>query len=148
MTAAAQPRTRRSPDQGFASVGAVRQNAGGLPVYICNACESEVVWATSKRTGRKYMAKVSRGHMQQRYYIGARVHTEEQCQAIQAEHQRGVAAILREIRAREGQCVDCGDEPVWDNRLDEPYHRCMDCIMALRAEAEALLAEAQAEAAR
>jgi hypothetical protein len=143
MTAAAQPRTRRAPDNGFASVGAVRQVGGTLPVYVCNACDTEVVWATSKRTGRKFLAQVSRGYMQQRYYVAASVHTDERCQRRQDEHQRGAAAILREIRYKAGQCVDCGDEPVWDNRLNERYHRCMDCIMALRAEAEALLAEAQ-----
>ena len=66
-------RTTRVPDV-FVGQGAVAQNGGSLPLYRCNTCLAEVVWATSKRTGRKYLANVSRGHLDQRYYIGANVH--------------------------------------------------------------------------
>lgn len=65
-------RTRRG--EGYASVGAVAQRGGSLPVYICNTCGSEVAWATSSRTGRKYLANVRRGQAGQRYYIAASVH--------------------------------------------------------------------------
>lgn len=57
-----------------AGVGAVRQGGGRLGVCLCNACGREVVWATSARTGRKYLANVSRGYLDQRFYVGADLH--------------------------------------------------------------------------
>lgn len=42
--------------------------------YAGVACQAEVVWAESKRTGRKYLANVARGYMDQRFYIGASIH--------------------------------------------------------------------------
>ena len=67
-------RTRRSSDKGFATAGAVAQHGGTLPVYICNPCGKEVVWCESKRTGRKYLVTVRRGHLDQRFYIGSQIH--------------------------------------------------------------------------
>lgn len=67
-------RTRRSPDGAYAGTGAVRQHDGKLPIYICNTCGREVVWATSSKTGRKYLANISRGHLDQRFYIAASLH--------------------------------------------------------------------------
>lgn len=67
-----QARTRRG--EGFAGTGAVRQTEGPLPIYVCNACNLEVVWATSRRTGRKYLVNVHRGYLDQRYYIAASIH--------------------------------------------------------------------------
>lgn len=64
-------RTRRG--EGFATGGAVRQD-GTLPIYICNACNQEVVWATSKRTGGKYLANISRGFLDQRFYAKTNIH--------------------------------------------------------------------------
>jgi hypothetical protein len=69
-----QGKTRRSPDGAFASVGAVRQSGGSLPIYICNGCGDEVVWATSQRTGRKYLARVHHGYLGQRFYVAASLH--------------------------------------------------------------------------
>jgi hypothetical protein len=132
------PRTRRSPDGGFASVGAVHQTAGSLPVYICNACGREVVWAESKRTGRKYLANVSRGYHDQRFYIGARVHDAESCQRRQDEDRRIEASILREIRVKSGLCIDCGDAGT-GNMVEETM-RCADCFLDRRAEAVATTA--------
>lgn len=71
-------KTRRG--EGFASQGAVRQHGGALPIYICNTCHREVVWAESRRTGRKYLANVKRGYLGQRYYIGSDLHRKEDCQ--------------------------------------------------------------------
>ena len=68
------PKTSRVPGA-FASVGAVAQTEGSLPVYRHNACGDEVVWATSKRTGRKYLVSVSYGYHGQRFYVGRNVHT-------------------------------------------------------------------------
>lgn len=62
---------------GFASEGAVRQNGGSLPIYVCNECGADVVWATSKRTGRKYLANISHGYNGARFYIGANVHQDD-----------------------------------------------------------------------
>lgn len=93
-------RTRRSPDRGYASVGAVRQGGGSLPTYFCNRDNTEVVWATSARTGRKYLANVSYGYKNQRYYIGANVH---KCDEVLArreqadwdrEHRQHVAYLV------------------------------------------------------
>jgi len=67
-------RTRRSPDNGYASTRAVAQNGGKLPIYICNACNKDVVWCESKRTGKKYLVTVRRGHLDQRFYIGSQIH--------------------------------------------------------------------------
>lgn len=66
-------KTRRNSDGMFIGEGAVRQD-GPLPGYICNACGEEVVWATSSRTGRKYLVNVSRGYHGQRFYIKRDVH--------------------------------------------------------------------------
>lgn len=67
-------KTRRSPDGAYASTGAVRQHGGSLPIYVCNTCGREVVWATSSKTGRKYLANVSHGYLGQRFYVAASVH--------------------------------------------------------------------------
>lgn len=85
-------KTRRSPDGVYAGTGAVHQHDGKLPIYICNECEREVVWATSTRTGRKYLANVGRGQNGARFYIAARVH---QCPGIT---DGAVAAIAEDAR--------------------------------------------------
>lgn len=104
-------RTRRSPDQGFASTGAVRQNGGSLPIYICNTCGGEVVWCESKRTGRKYLANVRHGHLGQRYYIAANVHgdcadlieREAAYAARNDANQAALTAFLADLRALRAQ---------------------------------------------
>lgn len=67
-------RTHRSPDGIWATGGAVNQHDGKLPIYVCNACGMDVVWATSKRTGRKYLVNISHGANGFRFYIGANIH--------------------------------------------------------------------------
>jgi hypothetical protein len=67
-------RTRRNPDGMFISPGAVAQHDGLLPGYICNGCGSEVVWCSSKRTGKKYLVNVSHGLSGARFYVGRNVH--------------------------------------------------------------------------
>jgi hypothetical protein len=62
---------------GFASEGAVRQNGGSLPIYICSECGADVVWVESKRTGRKYLANISRAYNGGRFYIGANIHQDD-----------------------------------------------------------------------
>lgn len=59
-------RTTRVPDQ-FANGGAVHQE-GSLPIYQCNTCLGQVVWATSSKTGRKYLANIRTGYLDQRFY--------------------------------------------------------------------------------
>ena len=48
------PRTRRVERGTYADGGSVRQE-GPLPLYECTTCGREVVWATSTKTGRKYL---------------------------------------------------------------------------------------------
>ncbi len=138
-------RTTRVPNAPFVSVGAVNQHEGALPWYRCNACGADVVWATSKRTGRKYLANISTARNGGHFYVGANVHTAEQCQRNQDNSAAWERSIERENRVKRGLCVDCGDEPVFDNLTNQPYFRCMDCLMAARAEAEAALTAAQKE---
>ncbi len=66
-------KTTRTEDQGYASEGGVRQE-GSLPTYRCNACGAEVVWATSRKTGRKYLVNVKHGYHGQRIYVKADFH--------------------------------------------------------------------------
>jgi hypothetical protein len=66
-------RTTRVPNR-FVGEGAVRQD-GTLPMYVCNTCNGEVVWATSARTGRKYLVNVRRGHLDQSFYMKHDTHT-------------------------------------------------------------------------
>lgn len=65
-------RTTRKPNE-FAGPGANAQE-GTLPLYRCNTCGADVVWATSARTGRKYLADVKTGQAGQRYYVKASAH--------------------------------------------------------------------------
>jgi hypothetical protein len=109
MTTTQNPRTSRSADGAFASMGAVRQNGGKLPIYVCNTCHHEVCWATSTRTGRKYLVNVRRGNLDQRYYIGSDIHRCEEAMAVvnaireeQAKHDAGQAVLgaMRSMRAK------------------------------------------------
>ena len=86
-------RTSRIPNE-FASQGAVNQNGGTLPLYRCNACRAEVVWATSKRTGRKYLCGVRHGYLGQRYYVGADLHTNAICEARNADVEAAAASVV------------------------------------------------------
>lgn len=58
----------------FASPGAVHAQGEPLPIRRCNTCSQEIVFCTSKRTGRRYPVSVSHGYKGQRFYIGANVH--------------------------------------------------------------------------
>lgn len=65
-------RTTRIEDQ-WAGPGANRQE-GPLPIYSCNTCHGQVVWATSRRTGGKYLVNVRQGYLQQRFYAKHDLH--------------------------------------------------------------------------
>lgn len=65
--------TKRSEDSAYASGGAVTQD-GLLPIYIHLACGRDVVWATSRKTGRKYLVNVYRGQAGQRFYVKHQPH--------------------------------------------------------------------------
>ncbi len=77
----------------FAGPGANSQD-GRLAVHQCLACESEVVWATSRRTGKRYLCDVGRGYMDQRFYVKASAHfaTCEQTRSERADRLRADAA--------------------------------------------------------
>lgn len=72
-------RTSRMVNE-FADSGATAQE-GLLPLYACNACGGRVVWATSSRTGRKYLANayLFSGGRHSYYYNKRSVHTDEDC---------------------------------------------------------------------
>ncbi len=73
-------RTSRIPGQ-FAHEGAVKQE-GSLPLYQCNKCGHFVVWATSNKTGRKYLVSVSASsHDIGHYYMKHHFHSTETCEA-------------------------------------------------------------------
>lgn len=62
-----------SGSQAYATGGAVNQQ-GHRPVRACGTCGREVVWLESKKTGRRYLANVSRGYLDQRFYVGRDIH--------------------------------------------------------------------------
>lgn len=70
-------RTSRMVNE-FAESGAAAQE-GLLPLYACNACGGRVVWATSSRTGRKYLANAYLFGGGGYYYNKRSVHTDEDC---------------------------------------------------------------------
>jgi hypothetical protein len=85
-------KTTRSPDGMFANEGGVAQE-GPLPLYVCNACREYVVWATSSRTGRKYLVTVQRGYHGQRYYNKRNVHPRD-CAERKAARDAEIAAAF------------------------------------------------------
>jgi hypothetical protein len=70
-------RDKRPEPAAYASEGAVRQE-GSLRVSECRYCAAEIVWATSRRTSKRYPVTVSRGYLDQRYYNKRNAHS---CQA-------------------------------------------------------------------
>ncbi len=115
-TNAAAPRTTRDFDGAFATGGAVRQSGGSLPIYTCNACQGEVVWATSTRTGRKYLVNVSRGYNGNRFYIGSNVH---KCAETQAR--------LARFETTADAAVEANREAAYDDMAADAYaHRDED----------------------
>lgn len=83
MSADTKPRTRRNERGTYATGGAVNQD-GDLPIYDCTTCGNEVVWATSNRTGRRYLVNVSRGEQGRRFYMKHNVHD---CARIMADRE-------------------------------------------------------------
>ena len=93
---------------GYASGGAVAQD-GMLPVKHCKRCDEagfpgqEIVWATSKRTGRAYPVNVTHGYHDQKFYMKHNVH---KCDQVQADHQARTderehrAACVAAVQAR------------------------------------------------
>jgi hypothetical protein len=100
----------------YAGQGAVRQTAGTLKVYVCNACGTEVVWAESKRTGRRYLVNVSKGYLGQRYYVGANVH---KCEEILARRAAEESARIEDARKARQWIV--GRVRLPDDRQDDRF---------------------------
>jgi len=59
---------------GYASTGAVRQHGGKLPIRLCKFCGTQIVWCKSQRTGKNYPVNVTRGYLDQRFYMGHNFH--------------------------------------------------------------------------
>ena len=64
--------------QAYAHDGAVAQD-GALKVYHCGKCKSRVVWATSTRTGGKYLVNVFDKKSGGMFYVKNQLHTAESC---------------------------------------------------------------------
>lgn len=137
---------RTTRGEGYAGPGAVKGQGAALPVYFCNRCKREVVWAESKRTGRKYLVTVSAGRAGQRFYIGSNVHTDEVCsrpmrEAIaHAESQltlaEGTLTRLRSIEAK------CKDDPIAAEEIAEEIQWQVGEVAKYRAALESLQAVA------
>ena len=67
----------------YVGEGAVRQD-GSLKLMRCQ-CGQDVVWATSKRTQRKYRVNVSRGASGARFYAKRNVHKCDEYRAYMAQ---------------------------------------------------------------
>ena len=63
--------------QAYASGGAVAQD-GSLKVYYCGKCGRRIVWATSARTGGKYLVNVFDKNSGGMHYVKNQLHTCEQ----------------------------------------------------------------------
>lgn len=99
MTSRPAPRTSAILVNGsphYVSDGAVAQD-GVLKLMQCNACGAEVVWATSARTGRKYLVNVSRGHLDQRFYMKRNVHDCGDADARRARTEAETAVFNAEV---------------------------------------------------
>lgn len=103
--------TTKIPNQ-YASPGAVRQHGGTLPIHTCDTCGAEVVWAESRRSGRRYLANVSRGYHGQRFYVGADLHD---CAAVIAhrdalDDRLTKGARIAELTAQAQEAMSRGDK--------------------------------------
>lgn len=65
----------------YASEGAVRQD-GPLPINACKFCGQPVVWATSRKTGKRYPVSVAA--WENTFYVKSNLHSREVCQRNQA----------------------------------------------------------------
>lgn len=126
MTTATKPaRTQRLIENGhaiYASDGGVAQE-GPLPIYICNACRSQVVWATSSRTGRKYLVSISHSQSGARFYIKRNAHPRDCGERLEAE--------LAEVRAwKEKQAEIAAARIPTIERVQRRYERALEMMAA------------------
>lgn len=108
----------------YASQGAVNQNGGSLPVSTCKRCGNEVVWVTSKRTGKRYLVNVSIGYRDQRFYMGHNIHRCDEIlaareQAAAEEQRRGdlLAEVAEQQRAYKAGEITRDQYLVWIDKL-------------------------------
>ena len=127
MTTTSAPRTRRNERGSFADSGAVKAADGKLPIYDCLGCGDEVCWATSARTGRKYLVNTRRyadhvngGSGLGRWYdkssphrCGERAERDARWSAAKAEAEAAEArlAMLRNLREVAAIIMEVGG---WD----------------------------------
>lgn len=110
----ADPKFRRAT----ASEGAVRQD-GTLNVFHCS-CGAEVVWATSRTSGRKFLASVWKGESGARFYVKGSVHT-------WASHDERVARSAAEAeRLAAGEGMVAAIETLQD--LKRQYRKTVDVM--------------------
>jgi hypothetical protein len=103
----------------FASDGGVSQE-GMLPIRRCKFCDAEIVWATSKRTGKRYPVQVQHGHLSQRFYAKHIVHKCPTAEEIEAQAVLGrKAENTRAMIERFHELSDAGE---WDKAQEVANH--------------------------
>jgi hypothetical protein len=75
----------------WANTGAVGQHDGSLKIMVCNTCGDQVVWATSKKTGRYYLVNIRSSYHGGRFYMGHDVHKCDEVMARRAALQQAQA---------------------------------------------------------
>jgi hypothetical protein len=60
----------------YAREGAIRQD-GPLPITACKSCGCPIVWATSRKNGKRYPVSVA--GWEDVYYVKSNLHSREVC---------------------------------------------------------------------
>jgi hypothetical protein len=81
----------------YATPGGVNQHDGKLPIRTCDRCGRDIVFPTSRRTGKRYPVTVSRNSMGARFYMGHNLHGRD-C-GERAEAERAEMRLLDAIHA-------------------------------------------------
>ena len=127
------PRTtvaRDEHNQALYISGGANTQDGVLKLYVCNTCHRDVVWATSNGTGRKYLANVFRGHLDQRYYVKASAHT---CEPAIDTPAGPTEALLRSLKAQLSLVAEIRQQALAAGQI-ESYEKARDKARALRAQ--------------
>jgi hypothetical protein len=116
----------------YVSTGAVRGHSGGTAtLHVCNGCQGEVVWATSARTGRRYLCNVRTAANDGRYFMGNDLHS---CNEV-ITYRQTADDVMNEARREDARQV-LGKVEAW-NQLVEMGH------MTPEKAAEFIAAEAE-----
>lgn len=82
------------------STGAVRGHSGGdTNLYLCNTCHGDVVWATSKRTGRKYLCNARSAYNGSWFFMGNDLHKCDEVLAQRKAADKVAAQVQADLQA-------------------------------------------------